>query len=306
MRIAITGATGFIGRNLIASLQSSEHEVMAIVQPDSCVPESWNFGNVKIASCSLLNDQHLLFCLKQFGPEVVIHLAWTGIPHFSLENCLTNIQISTNLINAVSSLESVHRLVVAGSCLEYARENGVCVESDETSSQNEFTWAKNSVREFAELVCKNSKISLCWLRIFYVYGPGQRGGALLPTVIKSAQNYGAVPKLSNPECAHDFIYIDDLIVLLKAIIEVNSFISGTYNAGSGRLTSVGELCNIALSQYSQKNPDFLFERLREPEVLVGSFASVELSRQTFDWRATTSVNEGVSTFIRYFAALARD
>ena len=50
----------------------------------------------------------------------------------------------------------------------------VCKESDKTTPNNHFTWAKLSLYSWLSMKCAEKSVSLGWMRIFYVYGPGQR------------------------------------------------------------------------------------------------------------------------------------
>ena len=69
MKILITGATGFIGRELIRNFPDKEN-ICCIVRQDSKFLSSLG---IKTINCDLLNKESLMNCLKGF--DTVIHLA---------------------------------------------------------------------------------------------------------------------------------------------------------------------------------------------------------------------------------------
>ena len=300
MKVLVTGGSGFIGRNVVDALVSSGHEVLVTARPKTTISEKWFNSSVIVARFPLDSKKAIVECLRGFRPEIVIHLAWEGIPDFSVEQCLRNIEISSNLFDAIAIAPSIRRLVIAGSCKEYGDKNGICLESDPVSPSDEFGRAKTKVRNYAEVLCHKAGIELCWLRIFYVYGPGQRAASLLPTVISGLRKGGMMPTLSDPARAHDFIHIHDLIELFNAIVESEFIKSGIYNAGTGSVTPLGKLCNLALLRFNELAASSVSAELFEENMYAtGAVACVDRSMLEFNWRATTTVEEGVRSFVEH-------
>ena len=80
--------------------------------------------------------------------------------------------------------------------------------------------------------CLEKNINFIWTRIFYVYGPLQRKGSLIPSIIENIQK-GLVPELKTPSNSNDFIYVDDVTDGLHQFA-VKDVPSGIYNMGSGK------------------------------------------------------------------------
>ena len=92
MKIFITGATGFLGRNLIHRLLAENHKLTALLLPDESVPNS--FDEIKIVRGNITISNSLKGLLVD--QDVVIHLASAVGDGQSMKNCL-NIKNPTNI-----------------------------------------------------------------------------------------------------------------------------------------------------------------------------------------------------------------
>ena len=82
-KILITGATGFIGKNLTDKLIMMNHEIMIISRKEQ---DSFDHINLKWVRGDIANINQYSKIIKNFSPEIVIHLYWEDIPIFSIEN----------------------------------------------------------------------------------------------------------------------------------------------------------------------------------------------------------------------------
>ena len=85
MNILITGASGFIGKNLINILQENNIEVLAISRK-----KNTNKDNVSWIKTDLSDVKNHMHIINDFKPTLVYHLSWEGIPDFSFDNCFYN------------------------------------------------------------------------------------------------------------------------------------------------------------------------------------------------------------------------
>jgi len=231
MKLLVTGATGFIGQHLVKSLIEQGHIVLALSRTEELHPAD-NFPcNLYYLQSSLKLEENAIERIKEFKPDTLIHLAWEKIPDFSFETSFENLQNQIIFFQKIFLVKSLKKIVVTGSCWEYGKKMGICKETDVCVSNNYFTWAKNSLREFLEFESFQKNINFVWSRVFYVYGPKQRKGSLIPSVIEKIQN-GLLPELKTPYNSNDFIYIDDVVDGLIQFA-VNNVPSGIYNLGNG-------------------------------------------------------------------------
>ena len=79
MKIAITGATGFIGHHVRNALTKTDHDVVLVVRSVERVGEKFAREEIVIADLSQARTDLFEFFGK---PDVVLHLAWGGLPNY--------------------------------------------------------------------------------------------------------------------------------------------------------------------------------------------------------------------------------
>jgi len=288
-RVLITGATGFIGKPLSNILIGAGYEVLALTRK---VPAQQD--QIKWLEADLSNTEAYHSVIADFSPEVVIHLAWQGIPDYSLETSIANLNLSLGLLSFVMSLESCKKVLVSGSCWEYTDAKGECLEGDVTNPQNDFTWAKHAIRSWLEIHCLKHGIDYAWLRIFYVYGPGQRSGSLLPTILTSLQE-DRIPAINALYNANDYVYIDDVVEAFMVAVK-QPFKSGIYNIGSGGSVKVLDIFRLAenIVNGSETLAEQMAENVSVQANAVDFWAGLAKVRKYLGWMPKTSLTDGIS------------
>ena len=106
-RVLITGAAGFIGRHLSASL-SRKYEVAALDRRPAPTP----LRGVEHYVCDLLDSDSLSRCVKDAQPEAVLHLAArTDLDGKRIGDYAANIEGVENLVAAIRGAGTVQRAV---------------------------------------------------------------------------------------------------------------------------------------------------------------------------------------------------
>jgi UDP-glucose 4-epimerase len=290
VRVLVTGASGFIGLPVVLNLQQQGHNVLAL---------SRNIPKVNTSSVSWLKSNFSLHetyesTVRTFAPEAVIHLAWQGIPDFSFETSRNNLNNSLNLLSFVIGLGSCKKILVSGSCFELNRLKGACPETEIGTPKDDFTWAKHTLRLWLVVACAKNEIELCWMRIFYVYGPRQRPESLIPSIIMHLKN-GKLPELRTPKNANDFVFVDDVARAFSNALS-KLLPSAIYNIGSGFSIPVLEICRQA--EYILLGSDSLTseleEKTQESVCDVDFWADCSNSKKSLGWAPTTNLNEGIN------------
>ena len=298
MKILITGGTGFIGIPVINSLIENINDVQILnLTRKNLDSNSKQLENYK---CDLLNPKTYLSRLEEFQPEVLIHLAWEGIPDFSLEVCTKNVLLSISLIESVTKLKSCKKIVVTGTCFEYNNKIGICNEDDTVIPKDYFTFAKKMVLSFLELECSKNKIVYCWTRLFYVYGPNQRSGSLIPTLITTLKS-GKIPNLRTPKNENDFIHVNDVADGLMKLTLTNMQ-SGIFNFGSGISIPVAEVSRIvelAIKGNDQLTKELINKTIKS-EKTVNFYANMAKTNKILCWLPQRKISKEIRTLIMEF------
>jgi nucleoside-diphosphate-sugar epimerase len=232
--------------------------------------------------------------IELFQPEVVIHLAWQGIPDYSFSTSIKNLNNSLEFLSFVAHISSCKKILVSGSCWEFNITQGECLESIIGSPKDDFTWAKHALRSFLEMICKQEKIILGWLRLFYVYGPRQRTASLIPYMLNQIRKR-EFPAIRTPNDASDFIFIDDVVDAFF-VATVKKIPAGIFNIGTGKSTSVLEVFRYA--EGIVHNEDFLTKQLeiesQDRPSLVNFWAGTKITIERLGWEPKTPLQDGIS------------
>ena len=298
LRVLITGASGFIGAPLVTRLAEVGCEVLAISRS---FPTYMFDGSVEWLVADLSSSVTYKDKIELFSPEVVIHLAWEDIPDFSFEKSIRNLNQSLDLLSFVTRIESCKKILLSGSCWEFDKIKGECLDTDVGAPKDHFTWAKHSIRSWLEMVSKQQGITFGWFRIFYVYGPKQREASLIPMILTHLKN-GNLPQLKTPNNANDFIYIDDVIRAFE-LATIGTMHSGLYNLGSGESTSVLEVCRLAeqVVRGSDKLSRQLGRASKSKVAGIDFWAGISFTKERLGWKPETSLAHGIEQTWHYMS-----
>jgi len=299
VRILVTGASGFIGLSVVQCLEQQGQNVLALSRSISNEPTT---ALVNWLKADLTSPATYQVAIKEFAPQVVIHLAWQGIPDFSFERSRNNLNHSLDLLSFAVGLGSCRKILVSGSCFELNRLKGECAETEIGNPKDNFTWTKHALRSWLEVICAKEKIDLGWMRVFYVYGPRQRQESLIPSILTHLQN-GRLPDLRIPQNANDFVFVDDVAKGFSNAVS-NEFPSGIYNLGSGGSTPVKEICRIAeqIVLGTDSLTRQLEEKTQESFSNVDFWADCSNTKKSLDWVPTTDLSVGIEKTWKWITA----
>ncbi len=246
MKILITGATGFIGTNLINKLKESDHEIIGIARNLSN-HEITISKNIKLVQHNLNDDNKKLFEKIEF-PDFLIHLAWEGIPdyegYFNITKNLTrDIRFIGDLLE-----RGLKKILVTGTCLEYGKEaKGELYESLQTNPDTPYGIAKDSLRKILENLVTLENANLVWARLFYIYGEGQRRSSLFGQLEEAIKNNEETFNMTDGIQVRDYLHINEVVQRLNYLIN-NQNINGIVNICSNKPISLKDLVQKVINE----------------------------------------------------------
>ncbi len=237
MKIAVTGANGFIGRHVLAELAKHPVEITSIVRRLSTSPPEST--SIKIIELDIHHSPANAYELLGH-PDALIHLAWSGLPNYrSLHHFEQELQKQYQFLRRLV-MSGLRTLVVAGTCLEYGMQSGVLNEDMAAHPNTPYGFAKDVLRQQLEYLQQTHSFSLTWARLFYVYGEGQSGNSLLPQLRSAVDQGEKVFNMSGGKQLRDYLHVSEVAKSLVSLAISGENI-GIINICSGTPISVQTL-----------------------------------------------------------------
>jgi UDP-glucose 4-epimerase len=237
----VTGASGFLARNLIAHLEEQKWEVLPVSRKPGPNTMSWQ----DFWASSILNET-VVFHLAAYVPSSMEDSS-------EVQQCIeTNAMLSLRLAEFLASQKNV-RLVYGstGQFYRYQTEpaNEQCA-TDPSARACFYLSSKLLGETFVERTRKVRHLDAVSLRIGSCYGPGMSDQSLIARFTHLA-TAGKPLILRNGGVEHfDMVHVEDVVSLL--IRAATSTAQGVFIAGSGQSISVREIA--AAVNHASRNP----------------------------------------------------
>ena len=249
MKIAITGANGFIGRNLIKVIQqnTADVEIIALVRNTSSIDIEVGTA-LTVVQIDIHNPPDNVYQVIG-APDILIHLAWDGLPNYnSLHHFESELPKQYEFLSGLVK-NGLKSLVVTGTCFEYGMQSGELDENMSAVPDNPYGFAKNTLRQQLEYLQQETEFNLTWTRLFYVYGNDQTGNSIFPQLKRAIENGDETFNMSKGEQIRDYLDVSQVAtyILNLALLEKNI---GIINICSGTPVSIGSLVEQWIEKYS--------------------------------------------------------
>ncbi|MDX1614929.1 MAG: NAD(P)-dependent oxidoreductase [Candidatus Promineifilaceae bacterium] len=295
MRLLITGASGFIGRHLVASLVDSGEDVIALVKNSS---DTNRFPPVLAARgdrftvqvADLRDYRSTAEVIRRVAPSAIVHLAAAGVndPFLEVRSALDhNLEGTLNLLKASFQSNEMSRQPTS---LVVARTPG------ERSAMNVYAASKAAAWQFCQMYALTKGWPIRGCMIFQAYGPGQWGSALIPAAIRAAKRDENFP-MTNGTQVRDWIHVKDVARGLVSTLQAPLNPGTTVELGTGHGTSVAEVVSLIFERSNSRGrpqPGRLPNRPGEDSRQV---ADISLAQRLTGWQAQIALHEGLDQLI---------
>jgi nucleoside-diphosphate-sugar epimerase len=228
MRIAVTGASGFVGKHLISKMLESGYDVVAITRKKNSLSEL--LGLIDIVEFDLKHcDADIYFRLGK--PEALIHLAWGSLSNYKSESHLHELPMHFEFLELMIK-SGLDLLMVTGTCFEYGMQSGCLSEAEMAKPSNPYGLAKNELRKKIEELKLKYPFKFIWPRLFYTYGNGQVKSSIYAQLKQSVFEGKAVFNMSGGKQIRDYLPIEMVVKKLLSLLNLEKEI-GIVNICSG-------------------------------------------------------------------------
>lgn len=244
-RVIVTGASGFIGRQLSLFLRANGAQVLGCVRrPDQalarCLPV-WQGS---------LSSPEFRQVVRNFAPDWVMHCAGSSRVAASLENPQAdyqqNVGLTDELYQALALIAPQARVVLLSSAAVYGQPALLPItEQTPIAPLSPYGRHKWQAEQLAAEWHQAAGLSTLVLRVFSAYGPGLRKQVLYDLYRKS-QAAAAVELHGSGEEERDFVHIHDLCRVIGWAIEQSFSGFETLNVASGSAITIRGLAETFL------------------------------------------------------------
>ena len=213
----VSGANGFIGRNLINRLLKGNICIYALILPEEVPSEILQNSLVSIVRCDLENDKVESIPVPE-EIDVFYHLAWIGVNPESRKSFDTQNRNITLLVNALhlAKKEKIKRFILPGSTNEYLYSGGLINAQSIPTPRDEYGTMKVVSRYIARQFCADNGISFIYAVIASIYSEQRKDSNVITYTIEKLL-HGEKPSLTRLEQKWDYVHIDDAVEALALI-----------------------------------------------------------------------------------------
>ena len=314
----VTGAAGFIGFFLSKALLDKGEQVIGLDNlndyyevslKESRLAVLKKYENFQFYRADLADKEAVFAIFKQHLPAVVVNLAAQAGVRYSIEN--PDAYISSNIEGFFHILEAcrhypVEHLVFASSSSVYGGNKKVPFSTEDQVDKPVSLYAatKKSNELMAYAYSKLYGIPLTGLRFFTVYGPMGRPDMAYFKFAKKIMAGEPIQIYNHGDMRRDFTYIDDIVAGIEKILchphgkDENVAAYKIYNIGNNKPEKLMDYISVlerCLGKEAKK--EFL---PMQPGDVYETYADVTDLMHDFDFKPSTTIEEGLSRFAEWF------
>ena len=305
MKIIVTGGCGFIGSHLVDKLLNIGHDIVILDNLSTGKLENLN-RDAKFHKVDIRNDEKIKNIFLKEQPDIVFHLAAQINVRESIED-----PIYDNAVNVTGSLNLIQSFLNIGSekggKFIFSSTGGAIYgeteilptpETVEPFPLSPYGIAKLSVEKYLHYFYKYRNLKFVSLRYGNVYGPRQNPftEAGVIAIFATKMLKGEQPVIfGDGNQTRDYVYIED--VVRANIMAMEKDITGVFNVGTGKETSVNQLF-----EYIKKFTNFEIEKeyAEEKKEVKRSCLTIEKIQKVLGWKPEISLEEGLQKTVDWF------
>lgn len=281
--IAVTGATGFVGRHLVEYLEKEGFTVRLLHWSGEKLRKDTNAYRG-----DLLKDKNLNSFLKKSA--CVVNLVGGYYPPFE-EQIKLNVLTLDNLCRAVVR-NNVKKIIHVSAAAAYGEKEGKRYkETDVLNPTTTYGLSKKMAEEVLEYYYRTHDLDVVILRPPNIYGPGSDHG-VIANFTKSSKEEKCVTIFGDGKQKRDFLYVGDFIRAITKSINYRPGGFEVFNVGSGRSYSILEVVSVIEKVLGEK---IKINTEKETGIATRDVSvNIEKIKSKIKWRPKISLVDGLN------------
>ena len=329
MKVLVTGSAGFIGSMLSLKLLDRGDEVLGIDNhndyydpkiKEARLKKLKKYPNYKHFKVDLSDQKNLEDVFKVHKPQKVVNLAAQAGVRYSIENPLA--YINSNIVGFAHILENcrhhkVEHLVYASTSSVYGSNTKMPFSEHDSANHPLSVYAatKKSNELMAHTYSYLFKLPTTGLRFFTVYGPWGRPDMALFKFTKAILDEKPIDVFNHGKHTRDFTYIDDIVKGVTKTLDTPATINVDWKSdlpdpasskAPWRIYNIGNSKPVQLMSYIDALEKALGKKAKinflplQPGDVPDTYANVDNLKEKFNFKPSTSVIDGVASFIKWY------
>jgi len=250
--VLLTGATGFVGRQVLKTLEAMNIRVRLVIREgkQGDLASSPNIESIFTTSDLFSEPQEKLLTMCS-GVDTVIHVAWYTEPgkYLSSPKNMSCLRGTLSLAEAAAT-SGVRRVVGVGTCFEYDLDYSILSNTTPLAPRTSYAAAKAAAYYGLNSWLPSQGIEFAWCRLFYLYGEGEDTRRLVPYLhaqLKAGENV----ELTQGTQIRDYMDVENAGRMIAELALTNK--QGAQNICSGIPVSIRQLAEQIADIYGRRD-----------------------------------------------------
>ena len=243
-RVLVTGGAGFIGTHLVRRLLADGADVTVV--DDLSAPSSHPVPTGVSWHRLRLPDPRFVELVARGGFDRLYHLAGAAYVPPSIDDpagdLRNNAEVTLSVLEAVRRGSPGTRVLFTSSAAVYGSPVILPIsESSPVAPVSPYGVSKYTAEQYVSLYAGLHRLRTASLRLFSVFGPGQRKQVVYDLIAKLAADPERLEVIGDGSETRDFVFVDDVVEAAVTAMRRGAMSGEVYNVASGTAVSVRDL-----------------------------------------------------------------
>lgn len=302
----VTGASGFIGSNLVDRLLASGFGVTGVdalteyydrgIKLRNLAPvfesDDFRFVEADLLEADLPSLLGEADAVVHLAAEPGVRTSWGKNFSRYLER---NVLATQRLLEAMRPQDGQRMVFASSSSVYGSAHSGPLTEDSPRRPASPYGLTKLAAEELIQTYVRQSDLRATMLRYFTVYGPRQRPEMAMSSFISAVQEGRPVRVFGDGEQEREFTFVSDIV---EATVRAIDAPEGTYNVGGGSRATVNEVIGL-VERGMGKEARVRYEPYVRGDVR-STWADLTRSGEALGYAPKVGLEEGVEAQISWF------